>query len=242
MPNVLITGANRGIGFEFARQYAADGWHVVATCRNPDRADELQKLARQNPSLKIEKLDVTDCSAIEALAKKLEALAIDVLINNAGIISGGAYTGFNDGDNDPRQIFGNIDSAEWLKVLQTNSVAPVMISQAFLPHIKRGKEKKLAMISSRCGSLSDNDFPEFVAYDTSKAALNMAMRNISSTLRPDGIAVLSLHPGWVQTDMGGDKANIAAQACVSGMRQVIANLTLDQSGSFLRYNGDVVSW
>ncbi len=239
MPTVLITGANRGIGLEFVNQYADDKCHVIAACRQSDSADTLQDLAKLNPSIQIETLDVTDQASIDALAGKLNGQAIDVLINCAGIYSGGSSTGVEHGDD--TQTFGKIDPEAWDKVLRTNTIAPIMVTQAFTPHVLLGEEKKIVMLSSMMGSIS-RETTDSIAYRTSKAALNMAMRNVAQALREHHITVISFHPGWVRTDMGGSQADISTDESVTGMRKIIAGLTLEQSGSFLGYDGAVWPW
>jgi NAD(P)-dependent dehydrogenase (short-subunit alcohol dehydrogenase family) len=241
MSVVLITGSNRGLGFEFARQYAADGWQVIATCRAPNKAESLQKLKGQYPSVRIERLDVTDSDEIGVLAEKLKGVAVDVLINNAGIATGNGDPVWIDPDKND-QLFGSLDAQKWENVLRVNTIAPVMVTQALLPNIRQGKERKIAMLSSRCGSIAENMYSDYIAYSTSKAALNMAMRNIAATLRADGIILASLNPGYVKTDMGGRDADITPEESVRGMRQVIASLTQQQTGQFFRYNGDKTPW
>jgi NAD(P)-dependent dehydrogenase (short-subunit alcohol dehydrogenase family) len=239
MPTVFITGANRGIGFAFASQYSAAGWRVIAACRRPERAGELEGLARNNENLRIEKLDVTDSESLARLAGNLKEQAIDVLINCAGIYSGAAGRGVSEADES--QTFGSMDAAAWDIVLRTNAIAPIMVTQALMPNIRLGKERKVVMISSMMGSIA-RDTSGSIAYRTSKAALNMGMRNIAAALKEEKITVVSFHPGWVKTDMGGAEADITAEESAAGMRGIIAKLTLDQSGSFLGYDGAVWPW
>lgn len=243
MPTVMITGASRGLGLEFARQYAADGWKVIATCRTPEKSEALNLFKKQFASVQNEKLDVADQNSISVLADKLADEKIDVLINNAGIASGnsqktGGYM------NDAGQIFGTLDEMACNKVMQINSIAPIMVTQAFMPNIRRGKDQKIIMLSSRYGSISSifDYAPEYIAYCASKAALNMAMRIVANSLKSENIAVASLNPGWVKTDMGGFDANITAEVSVSGMRKVIAGLTIKQTGQFFRYSGETIAW
>ncbi len=240
MPTVLITGANRGIGLEFVRQYAVEGWQVIATCRVPPRADALNKLAQKSEFIQIETLDVSDGSSIATLAQKLRDTAIDILINNAGILSGVAespYVGFDD----ESQILGTINSEAWQKVLHINTVAPLMVTQAFLSHVRRGKNRKIIMISSEAGSI-ERGHSGLIAYRSSKAALNSAMRNIAFTLQPEKIMVAGLHPGWAQTDMGGRQAAVTIAESVHGLRKVIDGLTIEQTGCFLDYTGRTIAW
>jgi len=227
MATVLITGASRGLGLEFCKQYAAEGWQVLACCRNPETAGKLADI----PQVRVFPLDVSDFAQIDNLAAQLQDTAIDVLINNAGIY----------GDN-PRRGFGQLDYAAWMQTLTVNTQAPVKMAEAFLPHLKRGDKKLLASISSQMGSIADNGSGGSILYRTSKAALNAAMKSIAIDLEDQRIGVLVLHPGWVKTDMGGPNALIEAQESVAGMRQVIAQFTLAQSGSFLKYDGSTLPW
>jgi NAD(P)-dependent dehydrogenase (short-subunit alcohol dehydrogenase family) len=242
MPVVLITGASRGIGLEFARQYARDGWDVIATCRRPAEAVKLQALAKEHKNIRIETLDVIDGQSIAALAAKLKDAAIDLLINNAGVPrSGKASSPGVDNYYGPEEEFENLDAEEWIGAIRVNAVAPVMITRAFAPNLARGHEKKTVMLSSRYGSISMNR-PDLLTYSTSKAALNMAMRKLALFLQPRGIAVASLHPGWAQTDMGGSNADVPVVTSVSGMRKVIAGLTLEKTGQFFDYDGKSIPW
>ncbi len=240
MTTIFITGANRGIGLEFTRQYALDGGQVIACCRQPSQSTALQALAEKYRSIRIEALDVGDDQAISALAKKLEDTAIDILINNAGIFSGRA-TPVPPGNDDQYQKFGAIDSNAWNKVLRINSIAPIMVTEAFMPHILRGKDRKVIMISSGMGSIEAIGAGA-IAYRTSKAALNAGMRNIANALEEQKIIVVSFHPGWVKTDMGGKGAQLEPDVSVKGMREVIAQLSIKQSSLFLDYRGKVLPW
>jgi NAD(P)-dependent dehydrogenase (short-subunit alcohol dehydrogenase family) len=243
LPTVLITGASRGLGLEFVRQYTADGWSVVACCRTPAKAEALKALATQHSSLRIEQLDVANDVALQALTGKLEGTAIDVLINNAGIAAAPDEV-FDPDQNDPRRNFGSAVPDVLMGVLRVNTVAPLMVAQAFLPHLQQGQQRKIIMISSRLGSFEMMQVKgaRNMAYRISKSALNMGMRCAAITLEPEGFVVASLHPGWVKTDMGGAGADITPEQSISGMRRVIESLTLKNSGQFLNYNGDVIPW
>ncbi len=229
MPTVLITGSNRGLGLEFARQYARDGWRVVATCRNPDEADALRAVPGD---VDIREMDVEKggFADVEALARDLEGKAIDVLVNNAGVYG-------------PRSVkVGAIDYAAWEQALRVNALAPVRVSECFLPHLERGRGKRIATITSKMGSIDDNTSGAQYIYRTAKAALNMAMKSLSLDLRPKGIMVAILHPGWVRTDMGGPGGLIDAEESVSGMRAVIDAMAPETSGRFLNYDGREIPW
>jgi len=227
MATVLITGANRGLGLEFCRQYATEGWQVLACCRNPEAADELDEI----PDVRVLPLDVSDFTQIDRLAAELKDTAIDVLINNAGIY----------GDT-PRHGFGHLDYAAWTHTLTVNTLAPVKMAEAFLPHLKHGDKKLLVSITSQMGSIADNDSGGSILYRTSKAALNAAMKSLALDLEEQEIGVLVLHPGWVKTDMGGASALIDAEESVAGIRRVIDRFTLAQSGGFLKYDGSSLPW
>jgi len=227
MPTVLITGANRGLGLEFARQYAEAGWHVIATCRDPAGAAALSELMKTQ-DVRVEALDVNEFDAVDALAHSLEGTAIDILINNAGI--GG-----------PRQDSMDMDEAGFMQVLHTNAMAPLKISQALRAHVAASTEKKIAAISSGLGSIAHNGGGRY-AYRTSKAALNMIMKGLAADWAKDGILVAVLAPGWVRTDMGGPGAMYSPEESISGMRRVLAGLTPAQSGKFLTHTGNENPW
>jgi NAD(P)-dependent dehydrogenase (short-subunit alcohol dehydrogenase family) len=236
MPTVLITGANRGLGLEFVRQYAADGWNIIACCRNPAKATELSALAQKNSAIALHTLEVTDHKAVDALAKTLSGTAIDVLINNAGVL------GSRDISDPANQAFGALDYQAMRNVFEANIIAPTKISEALLPQLQSGQQKKIVIISSRMGSIADNTSGGYFAYRTSKTAANMIMRCMALALGGEHITVTSLHPGWVKTDMGGRDADITTQESIKGMRQVIAGLTPKQTGSFLNYKGETLPW
>jgi len=223
-PTVLITGANRGLGLEFARQYAADGWNVIATARNPDGADELESL-----SVEALALDVADAASVDALATALEGRPIDLLINNAGIF--------------PRvRGIEEIDFDDYGRTLVVNSVGPVRVTRALLPNLRAGEMKTVVNITSRLGSIALTDNGVFYGYRESKAALNMFSRTLAMELKPEGFTVLTIHPGWVRTDMGGENANLSPEESVGGMRAVIAARGPDDTGTYWSYGGEEVPW
>jgi NAD(P)-dependent dehydrogenase (short-subunit alcohol dehydrogenase family) len=241
MPTLFITGANRGLGFEFTRQYAADGWKVIACCRSPKKASALQALAQAHAAVHIQTLDVNDNKNIGELAAKLKRTPIDLLINCAGIFSGaGSY--LSSVSADKTQSFGSIDPEAWMRVLRTNTIAPVMIAQAFQKNFSMGEGRMLIMISSGMGSIERANRPGDIAYRTSKAALNAATKNVSLSLRDQKITVVCFHPGWVQTDMGGKEADLTPEQSASHMRHTIANLKLKSSGQFFNYDGQIIPW
>ncbi len=232
MYTTLITGANRGIGLELARQCAADGWRVLACCRHPEKADALNKLAAQHPgTVQIHALEVTDLAQIDKLAELLASESIDLLINNAGVYPMADSKGF-----------GHTDCNEWMQAFQVNTMAPLKMAEAFVSHVASSKLKIVVTISSKMGSIEDNTGGGSYLYRSSKAAVNMVIKNLSLDLKRDGITTVVFHPGWVQTEMGGPNALITVEQSVSGLRQVIGTLTLDDSGKFLSYDGQEIPW
>ena len=228
---VFITGSNRGLGFEFTRQLLARGEQVFASCRKPDKAAGLTKLAQEHPDrLTILQLEVTDQEQIEAVAAKVDRMAdgLDLLINNAGIL----YEG---------ERFGSLESEQLLETLQVNSVAPVMVAQQFVPLLRKGEQPKVVNISSGLGSISMAGSSNY-SYSASKAALNMFVKLMANTLMPEGITAIVMDPGWVQTDMGGKGAEITPEQSISGMLSVIDGLQLVDSGKFYHYSGSEVPW
>ena len=227
MPTVLITGANRGIGFEFARQYADDGWRVIATCRDPANAGELSALGGD---IEVHGLDVTDHVRIQALANSLKRSAIDLLLSNAGI-------------SGPRpNPFGGIDYQSWTEVLSVNAMSPLKLCECFVDHVARSDLKRVVAVTSKMGSIAENNSGGSYIYRSSKTALNAVMKSLSVELASRRVIVAMLHPGWVKTDMGGPGALIEARTSVAGMRQVIAGLKLDDSGGFFNYDGAGIPW
>ncbi len=232
MSTVLITGANRGIGLEFCRQYAADGWRVLACSRNPAKADALAKLATLHPALiELHALDVAEPAQVERLARQLERETIDLLINNAGIYPASDSKGF-----------GHTDYAEWMQAFRINTMAPLKMAEAFAAQLARGRNKTIVTITSKMGSIADNSGGGSYLYRSSKAAVNMVVKSLALDLKASGVIVVVFHPGWVQTDMGGPNAMISAATSVSGMRQVIARLTPADSGKFFAYDGQTIPW
>ena len=221
--SVVITGASRGIGLEFAAQYAAAGWQVHACCRRPGDVSF-------DPGIDVHALDVTDQGSIDALASSLDGTAIDLLINNAAIFGG------------PRQDVGETRDDDWELVMRTNVIAPFRVTDALRGHLARASRAFVVHISSLAGSIADNHSGGIHLYRTSKTALNMVAANQARDLAGDGITVLALHPGWVRTDMGGDSAPLSAQESVAGMRQVIASASMEMSGGFFDRNGQTLPW
>jgi NAD(P)-dependent dehydrogenase (short-subunit alcohol dehydrogenase family) len=218
MARVLITGANRGIGLEFARQYAADGWEVIATARQA--SPELERLG-----VRIELLDVGDFAAVEGFPDRIGA-PLDLFIANAGV-------------SGPQRIDSAEAAAEWQRVHAVNAVAPTLLAERLAPRMAAGG--KMAAVTSRMGSVADGS-GGYLAYRSSKAALNAAWHNLALDLAPLGIAMILFHPGWVKTDMGGPNAQVEPAESVAGMRRVIEELRPAQSGGFVDYRGDPIPW
>jgi NAD(P)-dependent dehydrogenase (short-subunit alcohol dehydrogenase family) len=231
MPSTLITGANRGLGLEFARQYAADGWQVYATCRDPNSASDLRRLVDASGyKIQIIALDVTDFASIKAAAAELEGQAIDLLLNNAGV--GG-----------PRgQTIGTIDYEAWAKVLDINTLGPLRVSEAFLDNVARSERKLIVTLTSGMGSIGDNTSGGAFAYRSSKAAVNMVMRSLAIDLAPRRITCVVINPGWVRTDMGGPHGNQTPAESVAKLRSLIDNLSPGYSGKFLNHDGREYAW
>ncbi len=227
MPSVLITGANRGLGLEFTRQYAADGWRVFAACRDPAGAKDL---AAVEGDVSAETLNVDDGPQVAALANKLSGQPIDVLINNAGIYG-------------PKDLTrDNIDYDAWGQVFRINVMSPLAVSAAFAANVAQGGQKKIVTLSSIMGSIAENNSSGDFIYRSSKAAVNAVMKSLAGDLKSEGITVAVVHPGWVRTDMGGSEAAIEASESVTGMRAVIAGLKQSDSGRFFNYDGTEIPW
>src|SRR4030095_1019053 len=217
--SVLITSASRGIGLEFARQYAAEGWRVLAACRNPSAADNLQAIARaSNGRVEALEMDVSHLKSVGRAAERAHDQSIDVLINSAGIMG------------KPGQHIGDLDYDSWAEVLDVNTMGPMRVTEACIEHLRRGLRKLILAITSGMGSIADNTSGGWIAYRTSKAAVNMLMRTLAVDLKGSGVTCVLLNPGWVKTDRGGPNANITAEKSVSNMRRVIDKLTAADSG------------
>jgi NAD(P)-dependent dehydrogenase (short-subunit alcohol dehydrogenase family) len=226
---VLVTGANRGLGLEFARQYAASGWQVIATARAPENAAELAALRDRNARVRVEQLDVTDAASVRALAERLKGQPIDLLINNAGVAG-------------PTGKLPEIDLTEFERVMLVNTLGPVRVTQALLPNLRSGAGKKVVSITSGLGGITQNETGGSYAYRESKAALNMFMRSLALELKDEGFICIPINPGWVQTDMGGRRAPLTPADSIRDMRAVIDNLKPEDSGKFWHHNGRTGPW
>lgn len=237
---VLITGANKGIGLEFAKQYANSGYTVIATHRRTSTPDTLADLQAQFPdTVLVERIDVRDLDMIDSVAEKYRSTPIDILISNAAIVA--------DLTDPTPQIFGSLDYPLFTVFMETNVRGPLKIAEAFHEHVKMSEMKRIIMISSLSGSLGTGPtrLGGRMYYKTSKAALNMAMVTVARATAEDGIIVASLHPGGVKVEKLANfnvPGFMPPPESVGGMIDVIASLTLDQSGSFLDWKGRVQPW
>ena len=230
MPTILITGANRGLGLEFAKQYAAAGYRVFATAREPKQAGELSALAKKHTTLSVHALAPTEPDSIAALARELSGQPIDILLNNAGTMG------------PERQSLGRIDYPGMLDTFKLNTIAPLMMVEAFLENLAKSQRKLTAALTSGMASIADTGGGSY-AYRASKAALNMTYRNLALDLNQRGIIAVVINPGWVQTDMGGAAAPLKPSDSIAGMREVFDGLTLADSGKFLDYRaGKIWPW
>lgn len=229
MPSVLITGANRGLGLEFARQYASSSWRAFTACRAPEKASALNQLMADHPGLvSVHKLDVTDPDTIATLASTLAAEAIDLVINNAGV-AGGSGSGSTDFDS-------------FARTMAINTIGPVRVAEAFADHVAASSAKTMVAITSGLGSIGDNGSGGYLAYRTSKAALNMAVRTLAHNFAERGIIAIVLNPGWVKTDMGGASAPTTPEDSIAAMREVIRGLKPSDSGKFFNHTGKKFPW
>ncbi len=232
MPSVLITGANRGLGLEFARQYLKDGWRVYACSRT--ESQPLNRLALPDYGLSTHLLDVADHGQIDALAASLAGQSIDVLINNAGRFG---RLGFASGGV-AEQAFGQSNFDDWAHTFRINVMGPMKMAQAFVEHVAGSEQKKIITLTSMAGCMGLNTQGGIYAYRASKAAVNAVMHSMGIDLLPRGILALAVHPGWARTDMGGSDADIDSVTSVKGLRSVIAELSPQHLGRVLDYNGE----
>lgn len=228
---VLITGANRGIGLELARQYASAGWRVHACCRQPERAADLNRVAAASAGrLSVHPLDVTNPAQIAALAGMLGDEPLDLLVNNAGVY----------GQDDAS--FGNTDVRGWLETFHVNSIAPLKVIEALIEPVARSRRRVVACVSSKMGSMADNCSGGSYVYRSSKAALNAVVMSAAVDLRNRGVTVVALNPGWVKTDMGGPNAEITVAESVSALRAILERLSPADSGRFIDVDGSTIPW
>ncbi|HEY7609694.1 MAG TPA: SDR family oxidoreductase [Alphaproteobacteria bacterium] len=227
MPTILITGANRGIGFELVKQYAAQGWRVHATCREPAGADALRALAGD---VRLHRLDVVRPDEIQEVARALAGEPIDLLVNNAGISA------------NTKTSLGDVDYAHWEHMLRVNVMGPLRVAEAFVPHVAASGRRIMLFLSSRAGSIADNLSGGRYLYRSSKAALNMVVKSLAIDLIPKRITCVAVHPGWARTDMGTAAAPIPVAASVEALRALVDRLEPHYNGHFLNYDGQELRW
>jgi NAD(P)-dependent dehydrogenase (short-subunit alcohol dehydrogenase family) len=224
---VLITGTNKGLGLEFVKQFAIEGYQVIACTRKINKKDELHQLQEKFKTISICKLDIANFSSIDQFAKLFKK-PIDILINNAGVY--------------PDSSVDHVDYKAWLDAFKINTLAAFKMTKAFLPHLKKGQLKKIASLTSKMGSIDDNSGGGEYIYRSSKTALNMVMKSLSIDLKPFDLSVITLHPGWVRTDMGGPNGLIDVDESVAGMKRQIDKLTIRTTGQFIAYDGKKIPW
>ncbi|HEY0164969.1 MAG TPA: SDR family oxidoreductase [Sphingomicrobium sp.] len=223
MPHVLITGANRGIGLEFARQYAGDGWQVIATSRDLGQADELIAI----DGVRIEQLDMADLEAVAAFHERIEG-PLDVLIANAGTYQ-------------PETIETAEDARGWARMMSVNAIGPYVLARSLLGRVAEAKGKMIA-ISGDMGSIGGNRSGGYVPYRSSKSALNSAWKSLAIEARPRAVIVAAFNPGWVKTRMGGPHATLPAEESIGQMRALIDSLSPQQSSGFFERDGRIIEW
>lgn len=232
MNSVLITGSNRGLGLEWVRQYHQEGWRVYATCRHPDQADELNKLAESSSNISIHQLDVTLAEQISAVSKELDGMPLDLLINNAGVYH----------ERWGKDKLGQINYSDWQDTFNVNTLGTVRVSEALIHNVAQSQRRLIVSITSHMGSIADISSGNDYAYRSSKTAVNAAMKGLSYEVAGHGVGVLLLHPGWVRTRMGGESAPLSTQESVAGMRRLIEDYKPSDSGRFYRYDGSQIPW
>lgn len=229
MRTALVTGCNRGLGFEFARQLATAGWRVHACCRQPEKARKLKALDPGDGEIERHRLDVTDGLQLASLGRELADEPLDLLVNNAGMFG-------------PRGGFGKIAYEDWLQVFNVNTLAPMRVAETFARHLERAESPRLLNISSKLGSIGANETSGAHLYRSSKAALNMVTKCLSIDLKDRGVIVAAVHPGHVATDMGGRDAAITPEDSVAGMLAMADRLSVQDSGGFYGYDGTPLPW
>jgi NAD(P)-dependent dehydrogenase (short-subunit alcohol dehydrogenase family) len=239
MSTILITGAGRGLGLEFVRQYAEEGWHVLACVRRPAQATDLADLAAlADTQIVVHELDVADHASIERLARTLQGTPIDVLLNNAGTIGTQSFAE----RGIAIQRFGESDYDDWQAMFRVNVLGPMKMAEAFVTHVAASEQKKIVTLTSVIGSIGSNTIGGLYAYRSTKAAANAVMRSMGIDLAKRGIVALPIHPGWSRTAMGGPRADLDPADAVRSVREVIAHLSLDHAGRFLSYAGQELPW
>jgi len=235
MPTALITGANRGLGLEFAKQYLNKNWNIIVFVRQS--SDELDALVGRG-GVKVITCDLTDDDALRNAVGQTGETPIDLLIHNAGTMGQGIETG----NGKEYQPLGHFDREEWRAIYDINVFTPISLSTLLMDNLRSASAPVIAIVSSQLGSIGNNLSGGMYGYRSSKAAVNSIAKSLSVNLKDHGIITLALHPGWVRTRMGGENATVAAQDSVAGMRAVIAAATAKNSGDFIAYDGTPLPW
>lgn len=230
MPTALVTGVNRGLGLEFIKQYSQAGWQVIGTCRDLGSAVEASGLADVASNIELYPLEMTSAEAIADFAETLKDRPVDHLVLNAGVMA------------EKAQVLGELEQEDFMHAMSVNTVSPALMIQAFRPHVRASEKKLIVGMSSILGSIAGNSDGGLYSYRASKAALNAVVKSAASDLAGDGITVIAMHPGWVQTDMGGEGATITTGVSISGMLKVFDGLSAADTGRFLTYDGSELPW
>ena len=239
MSTALITGANRGLGLEFVRRLSLMGWRVLATCRSPGQAEALRRLASESrQAVEVHALDTGDQKSIGALSAAVRDQAIDLLVCNAGVspMKQALITGTQG------QRIQDADDALWLEAYRTNAIGPLRVAAAFAERVAASERRLMAFISTRMSVAGQNNSGAYYMYRSSKAALNVIVKNLSIELAPRGVTCIALHPGWVRTDMGGHNADVSPEESVTGMLKILLDAKLPKKAQFLDYRGETVPW
>jgi NAD(P)-dependent dehydrogenase (short-subunit alcohol dehydrogenase family) len=228
MPSILISGASRGLGLEFTRQYALDGWRVHATCRDPARADRLHALA--HPNVSIHQLDAASDESVAALAQEFQGVPLDIVLANAGVAEAREIT--------PETI----KREDWLELVATNTFGPLALVGALKENLRAGEQKKAVAVSSLMASIGRNDWGTQYVYRASKSGLNALWKNLSVEWHKDGISCVLIRPGYVKTEMTGFKGDVLPEDTVAGMRRVLSGVTIADTGRYLSYDTTELPW
>ena len=246
MKNILVTGTNKGIGLEIVRQYLNDGFKVIATCRNLSKQDSLNELLNSFPNMiSVYQMELLDEKSIESFSTKIKDIPIDIFINNAGLTFGYSRNAklSNTGISlNKLNTFGYIKSENWLPIFKANCIAPLLLTQLLYRNFLLGNQKKIVFISSKPASITENTGGSMYMSRSSRSALNQVIKSLSVDLIKEGISVASISPGWVKTDSGGINALIDVHTSVIGIKKIINELTLENTGNFWDYNGELIPW
>ena len=244
MKTILVTGTNKGIGLEIVRQYLYEGFKVIATCRNLSKQDNLNELLNSFPDMiSVYQMELLDEKSIESFSSKIKNIPIDIFINNAGVTFGYSRNAklSNTGISlNKFNTFGHIKSENWLPIFKANCIAPLLLTQLLYRNFLLGSEKKIVFISSKPASITENTGGSMYMSRSSRSALNQVIKSLSIDLYNQGISVASISPGWVKTDSGGINALIDVHTSVTGIKKIINELRLENTGKFWDYNGQLI--